>query len=335
MLVQLVALGAAALLVGAASPVAAQTEWTLHRTPDGVHPTAEEQEMLWLMNEARYEPAAEGNWLATSNDPAVASARGGVSPATLQTEFGALNPKPPAAFDARLWEASQAHNDNMIDRGCVFSHDGQFDEVDAAGFVTGSGGQGFSGRASIAYGGSPKNRHAALNVDAGFNPPGHRHAIMSTDGDYTNVGIALTTHLRGCFFPWLFSGAYAYASDSAPDHYNRFLVGTVWSDDNGNDRYDPGEGWPGVRVELDPGEFFAVTSAGGGFAVPATAAGATTARFTGGGVATTSSPVTFGGDSVRLDLVVTAPETSSAVPCLAALLLLAGLARRRQPVAPR
>ena len=28
----------------------AQSEWTLHRTADGLHPSAEEQEMLWLMN---------------------------------------------------------------------------------------------------------------------------------------------------------------------------------------------------------------------------------------------------------------------------------------------
>ncbi len=319
-------LAGVALVLAAPAPRAlAQTEWTLHRTPDGVHPTPEEQQMLWLMNEARHDPAAEGNWLATSRDPDVARARGGVSPAQLQSEFGALSPKPPAAFDARLWEASQAHNDNMIDRGCVFSHDGQFGEVDAAGFVTGFGGQGFSARASIAYGGSPKNRHAALNVDEGFNPPGHRHAIMSTDGDYTNVGIALTTHLRGCFFPWLFSGAYAHASNSAANHHNRFLVGTVWSDDNDNDRYDVGEGWPGVRVALDPGEFYAVTSAGGGFAVPVTSGGATTARFSGGGVETTSVPMNFGGDSVLLDLVVTAPEPSGGGAL--ALAVLASLTR--------
>ena len=40
--------------------------------------------------------------------------------------------------------------------------------------------------------------------------------------------------------------------------YNRFLVGTVWVDSNGNDQYDPGEGIGGVTVEPDQGTYYAV-----------------------------------------------------------------------------
>jgi hypothetical protein len=51
--------------------------------------------------------------------------------------------------------------------------------------------------------------------------------------------------------------------DSGP-----FLLGVVFDDRNGNERYDPGEGLEGVRVEPDYGGYSAITSSSGGYAVP-------------------------------------------------------------------
>jgi hypothetical protein len=60
---------------GYAFPSAAPSEWTWHKTADGQHPDGTEQAMLWLMNRARQNPAAEGVWPATSNEPDVAGGR--------------------------------------------------------------------------------------------------------------------------------------------------------------------------------------------------------------------------------------------------------------------
>jgi len=50
------------------------TEWTFHKTADGLHPDGNEQQMMWLMNRAKANPTAEGIWLANLDDPDVVSA---------------------------------------------------------------------------------------------------------------------------------------------------------------------------------------------------------------------------------------------------------------------
>jgi hypothetical protein len=76
---------------------------------------------------------------------------------------------------------------------------------------------------------------------------------------------------------------YCNALSSYSDHYNRFIVGTVWTDSNTNDLYDPGEGMGNVRVMPDQGTYYAVTGIAGGYAIPASA-GTYTLTFSGGGL---------------------------------------------------
>lgn len=59
-------------LLRAAPPTA---EWALHKTADNSHPDGNEQQMLWLMNRTRANPAAKGQWLATTDSPEVAGGR--------------------------------------------------------------------------------------------------------------------------------------------------------------------------------------------------------------------------------------------------------------------
>ena len=171
----------------------ALTEWTYHKTGDNLHPDGNEQQMVWLMNRARSDPAQEGAWLATENDPDIAAARSfwHVDTTVLQNEFAAIPPKPPAAFDVRLYNAAKAHSDYLISIDGQ-SHTGQFDRIDAAGFS-------FLSAAGIVYSYSEHTvyGHAGFNIDWGpgsdgtQDPPGHRNAIMSVSGNYTNVGYAV------------------------------------------------------------------------------------------------------------------------------------------------
>lgn len=85
-------------------------EWTFHKTSDNAHPDTNEQQMLWLLNNARSNPTQEGNWLATTDIPNIVSARDYfcVDVVMLQNEFTGYDPKPPATFDVRLYNGSSS-----------------------------------------------------------------------------------------------------------------------------------------------------------------------------------------------------------------------------------
>jgi len=106
--------------------------------------------------------------------------------------------------------------------------------------------------------------------------------------------------------PLVVTGNFCYADTNSANHYNRFLVGTVWQDANGNNQYDPGEGMAGITVMPDVGEYFAITANSGGYAFPALPTGTYQVTFSGNGITT---PVTrmsmVNTTSVLLDLQYT------------------------------
>ena len=291
-------------------PSAATTEWTFHKTPDSQHPDAEEQAMMWLMNRARQDPTAEGVFLATSTEPDIAGGRAffGVNTNLLQAEFAALLPKPPAAFDVRLYNAAKVHSEDLIARNAQ-DHNNQFNRITAAGFrFSRARGNVFS------FADNGLNAHAAFNIDwgpgdgTGMQPGrGHRLAIMAIDGDYSNVGFAIVPENNSTTSvgPLVMTGNFCTAQANGVDHFNRFIVGTVWKDLDGNGRYDPGEGFAGVTVTPNQGDFFAITAAGGGYAIPITTAGDYAVTFSGGGIGPdVTQRVTVGTVSVLLDYLV-------------------------------
>ncbi len=272
-IVQWVAL-ASSLVFGPLS-MPAQEEWIYHKTADGLHPNGEEQQMVWLMNRARTFPAREGEWLAAGAGGAAQAeiAFFQVDTSVLQSEFAALTPQQPAAFDRRLYEAARQHCQYMIETNQQ-THAGQKERVQALGFV-----QSRASYSVFAYAHSPLNAHAAFNIDWGTEEDGmqagrgHRVGLMASGlVDSTNVGVALlpeednTTEVG----PLVCAINYAVAASWVQDgtHDNRFLVGTVWVDRNGNSIYDPGEGLAGVEVRLSDGDFYAVTGQAGGYAIP-------------------------------------------------------------------
>ncbi len=297
---------------GVAAPSAAPTtEWTQHKSADGSHPDGNEQRMMWLMNRARTDSTAEGIWLAESTHPDVKGGRDdfGVNTTELKNAFAAISAKPPAAFDVQLYNASRDHSLDLISRDAQ-DHNGQIDKINASGFnCSGT-------RASVfSYSDSALNAHAALNIDWGNgpngmqDPPGHRYAIMDVDAaplngvKLANAGLALVAESdpNTSVGPLVFSGAYCQGGSG---EFNRFIVGTVWSDANANQEYDSGEGINGVTVTPDSGAYYAVTGSAGGYAVPITAAGTYTVTFSSGGFSSNvSRSVSINDDSVLVDLL--------------------------------
>jgi hypothetical protein len=289
-------------------------EWQLHKSDDGTHPSAGEQQLLWLMNRARTNPTTEGIFLATTGDTRVQQAISffAVDLNLMQSYLAAYPARPPSAFDIRMYNGSEAHSQQLITDGAQH-HIGQFDRIDAAGFTCNGG------RASVfSFSESPLHAHAGLNIDWGGtaetsgmqSPPGHRYAIMGgtpTAADtYPNVGLALVpeTNPSTSIGPLVFSGAYCAARTSEPDHFNMFLVGTVWADQNGDNFYDEGEGLSGVSVVPDSGTYYAQTGIAGGFAIPISVSTTYTVTFSGGdmGDAVYTKITTVTGSSVLVDL---------------------------------
>jgi len=310
-------------------------EWEYHKTSDNRHPDGNEQQLMWLMNRARSNPTVEGIWLAdfyyqyNSYLPGcrrmtedidycyIAGALDdwGVDLALLQFEFAGYDTKPPAAFDVRLYRAAKSHSEYLIGIDSQ-NHTDQFNRIDDENFsYRRARGNVFSYSLSTIYG------HAAFNVDWGpdgsgtgmQSPPGHRLAIMSIDGDYTNVGIAAVPVSKSAktVGPLVITGNYCKANISVDNHYNRFLVGTVWTDKDNDQFFDAGEGISDVTVMPDRGTYYAITSIAGGYALPITASGTYEVTFSGsalnGEVVTT---VMIGNDSVLLDLVDDSFSTS-------------------------
>lgn len=280
----------------------------MHRTEDGANPTGQEQQIIWLMNRARSNPRAEGEFLAKSGDPDIEFANRyfKVNLTKLRAEFAALPPAPPATFDRRLYAASRDHSLDLIRRNAQ-DHNGQLDRVRRSGFAFSS-----LEMSVYAYSTTAVQTHGALNIDWGFGPDGmqpgrgHRQAIMgsSSVGPSTNVGIALVpdNNPRNELGPLVFSGVYVTALEGG-NHFNRFIVGTVWDDRDGDGMYDPGEGLGGVRLQPDRGSWHAVTGDAGGFSIPVTEPGTYRIHLSGGQL---PSPVvhtvTVGAESVLLDI---------------------------------
>jgi hypothetical protein len=298
------------------TPLCAQTtEWVFHKTSDGLHPDGNEQQMIWLMNRARANPAAEGEFLAATGDPSVVNAINffKVSLPLVKSEFATLSAKPPAAFDRRLYEASKAHSLDLISRDAQ-DHEGQFERITAAGFSFSSG------RVNVfSYAESSFHAHAGFNIDWGSGGTGgmqagrgHRVAIMSDQSTFlSNVGIALVPDnlTDNDIGPLVLSAAYCSANSTAANHHNRFLLGTVWADANANNRYDPGEGRSNVRIQPATGAWHAITGIGGGYAIPITSPGSYAVTVSGGAVpAHINTTATVGSSSVLLDFrLSTAP----------------------------
>ena len=271
------------------------------------------------MNRARANPAAEGAFLAASGDHGIVNGINffRVNLTTLQSEFNALTAKPPGAFDRRLYEASKAHSEYLM-ADDVQDHTGQFGRITSAGFTFTA-----ASVSVYSYAATALQAHGALNIDWGSGTAdgvqigrGHRAAIMSSSSSFwSNVGFAILpdNDFNTGVGPLVFSGAYCVANARTANHHNRFLVGTVWTDANNNNRYDPGEGRDKVIVQPDAGSFHAITGVAGGWSIPITSPGNFTLTFSGGGLSPFTRTATVAADSVLVDTKVTSSATATLV----------------------
>jgi subtilisin-like proprotein convertase family protein len=264
-------------------------------------PTAEEQLLLELMNRARLHPAEEGDRIfvdygekrVTQATNFFLAQRPGVefTRAENRDAFHGYAAKPPVAFSGKLIASARGHSALMkqYDQQSHRISDANGDpllgpggvpvEPDLRGRVVAAGYSGtFLGESVFSYADDMVHAHAGFAVDFGQPVPtgetrpylGHRLNLMGFDGDpardYREVGVGVIedSNAATSVGPRIVTIDFAIpAADPTV-----FVTGVAYDDVNGNGFYDLGEGLAGVRVDLDVGGAFAVTSSSGGYAIP-------------------------------------------------------------------
>ena len=250
----------ATLLVGSLFATAAVAGQAPYSHGD---PTALEQQMLESVNRSRMNPTQEGVILDTMNTWYSVSARS-QSPAfftNLRAEFASYPAVAPLAFHPLLIQEAREHSQDMITNH-YFAHSdlaGRDPTVRGAAIgYAGGVGENIDG-AGASVGDDIVEAHFDLMVD--FNnidtahPLGHRLNILNSN--YSEIGVGVAGSRVGGMITQEF-GAPARS----------YILGVAYSDANNNGRYDAGEGLAGITVTPDSGNWFAVTSASGGFAIP-------------------------------------------------------------------
>lgn len=257
-------------------------------------PSADEQLVLEYINRARANPTAEGQRLG------IDITEGLPDPSLVQV-------RPPLAMNKILLGTARAHSQDMYTNN-YFGHNDlngntPFDRMTAAGYNWNVNG-GKAGE-NIAEGSnySATRLEDLLMVDAGVSGRGHRVNLLDiTSGTiYREIGVGYyaASALNSQGVNGLITQDFG-TSDVGP-----FLVGVVYSDSNGNNFYDTGEGVSGVTITPDSGTYYAVSSTSGGYAFPIGTSGSLTVTASGGPLSSpVSKTVTLNGVNVKLDFIV-------------------------------
>ena len=227
------------------------------------NPSSLEQYMLELINRARLNPTREGILLDSLNTWYSRDARSRKPSffANLRGEFASYPAVAPVAFHPALIRAAATHSQDMINRNYMahVNPEGQTPttRAAAAGYDSGAGENIDGGGATSAD--EILRSHFSLMVDYdnadSSSPLGHRRNVLTSS--YTEVGVGV----RGV----LYAGRITQDFGSPARSY---ILGVAYTDSNGNGMYDPGEGLSGVTVRPDSGNWYAITSLSGGFAIP-------------------------------------------------------------------
>ncbi len=217
-------------------------------------PSALEQEMLYYTNRMRTNPVDEYNLLVNSEDSNVNSAINffNVDLNVLQDQWDDLTSAQTLAWSEQLHESSYNHNEFMIEldqQSHQLSGEPSLGErITDTGYSWNTLGEGvFAFAKSVFYG------HAAFAIDWGFtatgiqNPAGHRNAIMNNN--YREIGIDITLENDSTTSVGPLVITQDFGNRSALNGKG-WLVGTVFSDLDKDNFYDPGEGLNDISISV-------------------------------------------------------------------------------------
>lgn len=226
-------------------------------------PTADEVQIVELMNRFRADPKAEAARILALKGQYWHPAD--VDWTMFQTEMAAIPAQPPLVIDLEALASARRHSFYMIHNGLCH------DEVEGKeGFVA----KGFAERMKAAgFGGAPGgencfrdskdavNSHFGFIVDFGKGGPG---GMQPDRGHRTNMARAGINVVGAGAVP-LSDGKGLSVTHNLGTVKGRFAGGVVYVDKNRNGAFDPGEGRGGVTVATADGKATTLTWASGGF----------------------------------------------------------------------
>jgi uncharacterized protein YkwD len=267
-------------------------------------PTPKEQGLLELMQRARATPSTEGKRIVSDGDPdvGVAVKQFMVDEAKVVADFQKYEPVPPLSFEPLLMQSSKFHSEDMAAKGFQ-QHDGSAGEsFDQRITKTGYKWM-FVSENIFAYGRSLREAHDAFLIDWGNPDLGHRHAMLDLDGPERDVGISIVEkNGPNQVGPLVITEDFGMPIDTSI----RYVVGVVYSDENGNEFYDPGEGLAGYKVVPDRGDTYAITSTSGGYSIPfGKSSGLVTVQVQSPeGKAIAQQATSLSGENVKVDFIM-------------------------------
>jgi hypothetical protein len=228
-------------------------------------PTDLEQYMLELINRARANPTQEGIFLDTLDTDYARRSRERKPEffVNLRQEFASYLSAQPVALNMQLIQAARLHSQDMINQNYMghYSPEGTSpsDRIEAQGYSNYTGENVSSSGASTAE--EMVDEHFGFMVD-------HDNAMHDTHPFGHRLNVLSTTHSEVGIGNVVIGNSSRITQDFGRTPARIFLLGVVYQDQNGNNFYDPGEGLSDVTVMPSEGDYFAVTSASGGYAIP-------------------------------------------------------------------
>jgi uncharacterized protein YkwD len=304
------------LLVAAGfSPALGQTQYSIG------NPSPVQQYMLELINRARANADAEAVRLGIGSRQEGPPMIGG-------QVWNIPNSTQPLSWNPLLYNCAQAHSKLLNDNDQfflpvsphTFGGKDPNQRIADAGYSMAP----YSGPTN--NGSFPGPENVAENVSIGSGPftgsklistilqqhndlftdqtvPGRGHRCTTTLAFFREIGIGITAGTdNDSGNTW--DSLYTVQNFGTQTNSTPFITGVVYQDTNGNGFYDPGEGIGGIRVDVPGTNFFAITTASGGYSIPVPTNGNYTATFNGGAINNVQMPVTVSSSlNAKLDFV--------------------------------
>src|SRR5271157_2040061 len=271
-------------------------------------PTAQEQYMLELINQARMNPQAAAVRVTSNLTPDITStvAHYNVDLSATEQAIASAPAQPPLAWDPDLAAAAQAHSQDMATNQFQ-SHTGSDgstpdQRMQQAGYTNASS----TGENAFAYASSIDEAMQAFLIDWGVPDAGHRRNILQPDVSssdaYQSVGIGIDTTTNSTVGPLVITQDFG----SQPNQSAQ-LMGVVYSDNQHTGMYEMGEGQGGVQIDatnLATGQTTSTqTWSTGGYQI-ALSPGQYQITASVNGTVVQTLPVTIGTENVEQDFVL-------------------------------
>jgi uncharacterized protein YkwD len=217
-------------------------------------PTAEEQYMLELVNQARMNPQAAAQRLLNSIDPPLQTTLNyyHVNVNEVLQEIASAPLKAPLAWNSDLASAAQAHSQDMASNDFQ-SHTGSngssaLDRIQQAGYANPVS----TGENVYGYAKSVDNAMQAFLLDWGVSDQGHRRNIqqfnVASNDQYTDVGFGIVSTSGGSSSSAV--GPMAITQDfGSRQNQQPQLVGVAYNDNAHSGFYAIGEGKANVQID--------------------------------------------------------------------------------------